>query len=166
MNIEGKVVWQVAAGNGKNTHYAKQCLQQDVIVFGPGQYGAWPDCEIPMRANGWTAMKVGIIRRFAEDISPGDIVVLRVGTQHIYGVGEVVGHYDWSEKFGNVQTWDLQHFRRVRWLWHRDGEPEEFPVYSLKFGNSVQRLISPVVRHWLESLDIPSDAYGRRLHTL
>lgn len=45
MNIEGKTLWQVAAGDGKNTHYAKQCLQQDIIVFGPGRYGAWPGCK-------------------------------------------------------------------------------------------------------------------------
>ena len=166
MDIEGKTIWQVAAGNGKDTHYAKQCLQQDVIVFGPGSYGAWPDCELPMRANGWTAMKAGIIRRFAEDVKPRDIVVLRVGTQNVYGVGEVVGNYGFSEAFRNVQGWDLQHFRRVRWLWHQDGEPETFPVHTLKFGSSVQHVISPVVRQWLETLEVPAEAYKRPLCAL
>ncbi len=166
MNIEGKNILQVAAGNGNNTHYAKQCLQQDVIIFGPGRYGAWPDCETPMRGNGWTATKAGIIRRFAEDIKPGDIVVLRVGTQHVYGVGEVVGDYGWSNLFSNVQGWDLQHFRRVRWLWLQEDEPEVFPVYSLKFGSSVQYLVSPVVRRWLEELDIPEEAYSRPMYAL
>jgi len=79
----------------------------------------------------WTVTKAGIIRRFAEDITPGDVVVLRVGTQHVYGVGEVVGDYGFSNLFSNVQGWDLQHYRRVRWLWHQDGEPEVFPVYTL-----------------------------------
>ncbi len=166
MDIENKAVWQIAAGNGKNTHYAKQCLQQDVIVFGPGRYGAWPDCEILMRAGGWTATKAGIIKRFAEDITQGDIIVLRVGTQKVYGVGEVVGDYNWSELFSDVQGWDLQHFRRVRWLWHQDGEPEVFPVYALKFGSSVQRLISPEVCHWLSLLDISQPAYERPLQAL
>ena len=40
----------------------------------------WPDCEVPMRANRWTANKAGTIERFAEDINAGDIVVLRAGT--------------------------------------------------------------------------------------
>lgn len=155
MNIVGKTIWQIAAGNGNTTHYAKLCLQNDVVVFGPGRYGAWPDCELPMRAAGWTATKAGIIRRFAEDVRSGDLVVLRVGTQQVYGVGEVVGDYGWSDLFADVQGWDLQHFRRVRWLWHLDGEPQTFPVYSLRFGSSVQRLISPVVRHWLEGLELP-----------
>jgi predicted Mrr-cat superfamily restriction endonuclease len=129
MNIEGKTLWQVAAGNGKNTHYAKQCLQQDVVVLGPGRYGAWPECKMPMLADTkaspmWTTTKAGIIKRFAEDIKPGDIVVLRVGTQYAYGVGEVVGNYGFSNQFSNVQGWDLQHYRRVRWLWHQDSEPE------------------------------------------
>ena len=166
MDIKGKTIWQVAAGNGKDTHYAKRCLDEDVIIFGPGRYGAWPDCEIPMRGNGWTATKAGIIRRFAEDIKPGDIVVLRVGTQQVFGVGEVVGKYGFSDQFSNVQGWDLQHYRRVRWLWHQGGEPKWFPVYSLKLGSSVQYLISPQVRHWLEGLNIPQEAYSAPLHEL
>ena len=166
MNIDGKTIWQIAAGNGKNTNYARQCLEQDVVVFGPGRYGPWPDCRLPMLAAGWTTLKAGIIRRFAEDIKPGDLVVLRVGTQQVYGVGEIVGPYGFSERFSNVQTWDLQHFRRVRWLWHQDSDPQPFPVYTLKLGSSVQYLTSPQVRRWLETLDIPADAYARPLATL
>lgn len=161
MKLDGRTIWQIAAGNGTTTHYAKLCLEQDVVVFGPGRYGAWPDCETPMRTAGWTAMKAGIIRRFAEDVQPGDVVVLRVGTQQVYGVGEIVGGYDWSERFGNVQEWDLQHYRRVHWLWHREDEPMTFPSYTLKFGSSVQHLTSPVVRSWLETLDVqPRDSPG------
>ena len=172
MNIEGKTIWQIAAGDsklrndGKPRNYAKECLQQGVVIFGPGRYGPWPDCEIPMRGDGWTATKAGIIKRFAEDMKPGDVVVLRVGTQHIYGVGEIVGDYDFNEAFANVQGWDLQHLRRVRWLWHQDGEPEVFPVYSLKVGSSVQYLISPIVRSWLEGLDVPEDAHNKPLPEL
>ena len=166
MKIDGTTIWQIAAGNGDETHYAQLCLEQDVVLYGPGQYGAWPSCERPMRDNGWTLTKAGIVKRFAEDIKAGDIVVLRVGTRNIYGVGEVVGNYQWNDLFSDVQGWNLQHVRRVRWLWHRDGKPEVFPVYSLKLGSSVQRLISPEVRRWLESLTIPKEAYDRPLHAL
>ena len=157
MNIAGKTIWQVAAGNGVK-NYTKRCLQQNVIIIGPGNHGAWPDCEKPMREAGVTSRGVGICRRFAEDMKPGDIVVLRVGTQQVYGVGELVGNYDWSDTFSNVQGWDLQHFRRVRWLWHENGEPKVFPVYTLNLGNSVQKLSSLGVRHWLEALNIPEVA--------
>lgn len=153
MDIQNNNVWQVAAGNG-NKNYTHQCLAQNVIVIGPGHYGAWPDCEKDMRKDGITERGIGIVRRFAEEMKPGDIVVLRIGTRQVYGVGEIISSYDWSETYKDVQGWDLQHFRRVRWLWHQNGEPKMFPVYSLKLGNSVQRLTSPEVRHWLHSLVI------------
>lgn len=153
MTIQDKNVWQVAAGNG-HKNYAEQCLAQNVIFIGPGHYGVWPECEQDMREDGISGRRIGIVRRFAEDMKTGDIVVLRVGTQQVYGVGEVAGSYGWSEAYKNVQGWDLQHFRRVRWLWHQTGEPKIFPVYSLKLGNSVQKLTSSEVCHWLHSLDI------------
>ena len=154
MDIEDKTIWQIAAGNGTETHYAKFCLEQNVVMFGPGRYGAWPGCKMPMLTGGWTSTKAGIIKRFAEDIKHDDIVVLRVGTQKVYGVGKIVGKYGFSERFSDVQGWDLQHFRQVSWLWHMNGEPELFPVYSLKLGSSVQHLKSPVVRRWLQGLDV------------
>ncbi len=166
MNIDGKTIWQVSAGDGKHTHFANLCLALDVVLLGPGRYGTWPECKQPMLADTktvWTTTKAGILKRFAEELKPGDLVVLRVGTQHIYGVGEVVGDYGFSQLFGKVQTWDLQHYRRVRWLWHQDGKPETFSVYSLKLGSSVQHLISPEVQHWLKTLDIPEEAHHRSL---
>lgn len=40
MNLLDKAVWQVAAGNGEQTHYAKTCLDHDVALVGPGRKGA------------------------------------------------------------------------------------------------------------------------------
>jgi len=167
MNIKDKTIWQVAAGNGSTTHYAELCLQRDVIMIGPGHCGPWPDCEKPLRNDNTSARRVGIIRRFAEQMKPGDIVVLRVGTQQVFGVGELVGDYDWSDDFGKIQTsksnqtWDLQHFRRVHWQWDQDGVPKTLPVYSLNFGNSVQKLTSSTVRDWLQSLEIEGESHAR-----
>ncbi len=152
MNIEGRTIWQVAVGNG-NKNYADQCLQENVIIIGPGHYGAWPDCREAMRKDGITSQRIGIVKRFAEELKLHDLVVLRVGTQEVYGLGEIVGSYDWSNNYKNVDGWDLQHFRQIHWLWHQDGKPKRFDVHTLKFGSSVQYLISPVVRRWLESLD-------------
>lgn len=135
-------------------NYAELCLKRNAVFIGPGNHGAWPDCETPLRQNGISARGVGIVRRFAEEMKPRDIVVLRIGTQQVYGVGEIVSGYDWSEDYKDVYGWDLQHCRRVRWLWHQEGKPKLFPVYSLNLGNSVQKLTSPEVRHWLHSLDV------------
>lgn len=101
MNIDGKSIWHIAAGNGEK-HYAKLCLDKEVIIVGTGNEGPWPECERALRSRE-TALKVGITRRFAEDIKQGDLVILRVGTQNVYGVGEVVRGYGWSDLFGNVQ---------------------------------------------------------------
>jgi hypothetical protein len=154
MDIERKTIWQVAAGHGKDTNYAGLCLEQGVILLGPGKYGPWPDCEQPMRADGWSATKAGMIRRFARVMAQGDMVVLRVGTQHVYGVGVVEGSYGWDARFADVHGQDLQHFRRVQWLWHKNGEPKTYAPHTLKFGSSVQYLISPQVRQWLQGLEL------------
>jgi len=156
----------VSAGNGEK-NYVEMCLRNDVIVVGPGREGAWPECEeLLLRDPQWTKLKMAMLRYFAEGIKPGDLIVLRMGTQSVYGVGEVVGPYSWKSVFGNVQGWDLQHTRRVRWLWQNATHPKTFPVYTLKFGSSVQHMISPKVFAWLTALDIPADAYARSLTPL
>lgn len=152
MDIAGKNLWQIAAGNGDNTHYAQQCLDAGVILVGPGKWGPWPDCEADMRAGGFSSFSVGKLRRFTDDIKVGDLVVLRVGTREVYGVGEVIGSYDWRKEFGNVQGWDLQHCRSVRGLWKANPSPKVFETYAMKFGSSVQRLISPQVQAWMKTL--------------
>ena len=168
MNTERKKIWQVAAGDGPR-HYAGLCLQNDVIVIGPGAEGPWPECEKKLLVKGRvTAQKMGMIRRFVQAVSPGDLIVLRVGTQTVYGVGEVVGPYMWVPDFWNVQTWDLQHTRRVRWLWQNFEHPKKFPPYSLKFGASLQEINSTQVQvlAWLKGLDVPAAAYSRPLALL
>ena len=166
MDIEKRCVWQVSAGDGKR-NYAELCLRNDVIIVGPGREGAWPECEeVLLMDPQWTKLKMAMLRYFAEGIKPGDLIVLRLGTQTVYGVGEVVERYSWNSLFSNVQGWDLQHTRRVRWLWQSETNPQLFPVHTLKFGSSVQRLISPEVFAWLAALNVPSEAYGRPLAPL
>lgn len=109
---------------------------------------------------------MGMLRRFSETIKPRDIIVLRIGTQNVYGVGEVVGPYLWDARFEDVQGWGLQHVRRVRWLWHKSGQPMTFPSYSLKLGSTVQTLDSPAVLAWLESLPVTDGEYARALRPL
>lgn len=98
-----------------------------MILSGSGAAGPWPDCAEALRSGrGLSSRKLADLRRFCEDVKEGDLVVLRVGTTDVYGVGEVVGDYLWHEEFGDVDGWDLQHVRRVRWLWKCGKEPQCF----------------------------------------
>jgi len=96
----------------------------------------------------------------------GDIVVLRLGTDKVHAVGQVVGPYEWHEEFGDVDGWDLQHIRRVRWLWHDLSNPKDFGTYGLKQGDTTQRLNEGPVTKWLSTLAILASAHKRSLTRL
>lgn len=102
------------------------------------------------------------LRRFCEEteMQQGDIVVLRIGTKEVYGVG-VCGEYSWCDEFNDVDGWNLGHARRVHWLWRYDDDgkdsPKDFDTYTMKLGDTTQRLDAPAVVSWLESLQIPDD---------
>ena len=162
MNINNKVIWQQAAGD-TDRDYSDLCLKWDVILNGPGYAGKWPECKLPLKKNHWSARKISDLRRFCEDVKEGDLIVLRLGTTDILGVGEVVGQYQWLEEFGDVDGWDLQHVRRVRWFWKGLNKPKKFPAYSLKLGDTTQKLDSKDVSEWIKSLDIPKETFGRNI---
>lgn len=162
MEIAGRTIWQQAAGD-TDRNYGHLCLKWDVILNGPGYAGPWPDCRAPLLNDGWTSKKCTGIGRFCDDMADGDLVVLRLGTSNILGVGEVVGDYEWKELFGDVDGWDLQHIRRVRWLWSSLEAPQEFNSYTMKLGDTTQLLSSEAVEQWLQSLEIPAGASNREL---
>lgn len=141
MNINNKVIWQQAAGD-TDRNYIETCLKWDVILNGPGNAGVFPDVKVILEENGASSKKITNLSRFAEKMKDGDVVVLRLGTNRIYGVGIIVGEYEWLEDFSDIDGWDLQHVRRVKWLWK---EKEKFPIYSLKLGDPTQRLDSELV---------------------
>jgi hypothetical protein len=156
MDISRCTVWQQASGD-TNRDYSALCLEWGVVLNGPGDYGAWPECAAAM-ADVVSPRKVSDLRRFAEDVKDGDIVVLRMGTSSVLGVGRIVGGYEWHPEFGDIDGWDIQHVRRVRWLWRSDLNPVRFDTYALKLGDTTQRLGEGAVLDWLKSLDAPSDA--------
>lgn len=156
--VTGRQLWQHAAGD-TNRHYVETCLKWDVILNGPGYAGAWPACIDVLREDGWTKKKITGLKRFAEGMKHGDLVVLRVGTSEVYGVGEIVGPYLWHEMFSDIDGWNLEHVRRVRWLW-KSVTPKRFPTYTVKQGDTTQRLTSKVVIDWMETLDV-QDSVGR-----
>ena len=49
MDLEGKAVWQVAAGDTDRS-YHDLCLRWGVILFGPGYQGVWPECAFAVLA--------------------------------------------------------------------------------------------------------------------
>ncbi|HRT96944.1 MAG TPA: hypothetical protein P5532_21200 [Planctomycetota bacterium] len=165
MDTTGKSTWQQAAGD-TDRDYGDLCLKWDVILNGPGYAGPWPDCVKRLGEDGWSARKLTILKRFCEQAKDGDLVVLRRGTSTVLAVGRIVGPYLWRDEFGDVDGWDLQHVRRVRWLWKHGGKPKEFPIYTLKQGDTTQRLNPGPVLDWLQSLQISEADLGRPLTDL
>jgi hypothetical protein len=150
-------IWQHCAGD-TNRNCADVCLEWGVILNGPGHTGPWSVGQEGLRAAGWSGRKLADLRRFAEEMQNGDLVVLRIGTSEVRGVGRVVGEYEWSDAFGDVAGWDLQHFRRVHWLWKFGDSEQAFQSYALKPGDTTQRLTSGPVYEWVQSLDVPVES--------
>jgi len=166
MDTSKKNIWQQACGD-TDRNYSDICLKWDVILNGPGYAGPYPECDDKLRKDNCSSRKVTDLKRFAVDMKDGDIVVLRLGTSNVFGVGEIVGHYEWLEEFSDIDGWDLQHVRRVKWLWKYKNNPQTFPTYSLKQGDTTQILDpSSVVINWLNNLKIEKSGYERELIAL
>lgn len=153
MEITGEQIWQVAAGD-TNRNYADMLVYWDVIVDGPGEVGPWQENKKELTE------KKRDLKRFCEEMKEGDTVLLRMGTSDVLAVGHVVGPYQWLDDFGDVDGWDLQHVRRVKWMWKKcGGNPPLFEPYTLKWGDTVQPVsMSPVLKEWLQDLqpNLPS----------
>jgi len=102
----GTSIWQISAGPA-NRAYADVFLKYGVTLIGPGDSGPWR----PERDEADDA-----VRRFAAEVQMGDIVLLRTGAASICAVGLVASHYLYLPQFDDVNGWDLQHARRVRWF--------------------------------------------------
>jgi hypothetical protein len=103
-----RAVWQVSAGPALRS-YAEVFLSYGVALIGPGDAGPWR----PERDD--TAFEGSFVRRFASELAVGDCVLLRTGLATIAAVGLVCGDYQYINAFDDVNGWDLQHARRVRW---------------------------------------------------
>jgi len=166
MDIEGNRLWQQAAGD-TNRDYVELCTKFDVILNGPGQHGAWPGCREALRDRAKIGgKKLADLERFCQKMKSGDLVVLRLGTSEVHAVGEIIGDYLHHPEFGDVDGWDLEHVRRVRWLWKANGRPKRFKAYSLKLGDTTQLLDDGDVKNWLKVLPVSVDAKNRPLAAL
>lgn len=154
--LSNRVYWQQGGGDGDRV-YCDLCFQYGVIINGPAHDGKLDDqVEQRMKDSGISTKKITDLKRFCFEIKDGDIVVLRVGTGEVHGVGVVVDDYGWNNIFSDVDGWDMQHYRRVRWLWKVDADttPETFERYTLKLGDTTQKLISTEVKNWVDKLGL------------
>lgn len=117
MAVSARTVWQVSAGPASRS-YADVLLKYGVALIGPGDAGAWTPDRDDNEFEG------GFVRRFASEIAVGDAILLRTGLTTIAAVGLVASDYLYLNAFDDVNGWDLQHGRRVRWC--RLPEPHAF----------------------------------------
>jgi hypothetical protein len=69
-------VWQVSAGPAARS-YADVLLSYGVALVGPGDAGPWTPARDDNEFEG------GFVRRFASEISEGDILIMRTGTSTV-----------------------------------------------------------------------------------
>ena len=122
-------IWQVSAGPAARS-YADQFLNHGVALIGPGDAGPWR----PDRSG--EEFEGGFVRRFAAELRTGDVLLLRTGLSTIRAVGLVASDYQYLRQFDDVNGWDLQHGRRVRWC----PLPEPYDFGERVFGANPPRL--------------------------
>ncbi len=114
-------IWQLSGGPASRS-YAEVFVRYGVGLVGPGDPGPWDAERSDEDYDG------SFVRRFASEMQVGDVVLLRTGLSKIRAVGVVAGEYEYLNQFDDVNGWDLQHARRIRWC--------ELPV-EYEFGSSV-----------------------------
>ncbi len=117
-------IWQVSAGSTDRS-YADVFVNNGVALIGPGDSGPWRAERSDEDFEG------GWVRRFADELRTGDVLLLRTGRKTIQAVGVVASDYQYLPQFDDVNGWDLQHARRV--CWRPLPEPHDFgvPVFGM-----------------------------------
>ena len=132
----GRKVWQLGTGDPARSYWPYM-QANEVALIGPGDAGKYPDPRYDDEPA---------VRHFAE-APTGDIVVARRGSREALGIG-VLGPYKWSTAFDDVEGWNLQHYRRVRW-WEPPDGPKQFK--GRPFARSRFTVChSPEVDQWVE----------------
>lgn len=130
MNEEIKrIVWQISGGPTSRS-YVDVFLKYGVGLIGPGAAGEWKSERDDEEFEG------GFVRRFANEVKIGDVFLLRTSISKIAAIGLVASDYQYLNQFDDVNGWDLQHTRRVRWC----RLPEEYDFGKAVFGGNPSRL--------------------------
>jgi hypothetical protein len=102
-------IWQIGAG-GRERAYCDLFLRHSVVLIGPGYSGKWTPGKSDDDFEG------PFVRRFAQDVKRGHVLVAREGGSRIRAVGLVASdEYLYLDEFADVKGWDLRHAKRVRW---------------------------------------------------
>jgi hypothetical protein len=109
--------------------YTETFLKYSVALLGPGWAGLWT----PESKDG--EFEGSYIRRFASEAKVGDVFVLRNGTRTIIAIGLLAAAYSFEHAFDDVNGWELQHARRVRWC----RLPQEHRFVRAVFGGNPAR---------------------------
>ncbi len=130
MNIEGKTIWQHAAGDRDHRH--------DDICFE------------------WNVILSGGERHLKNEMKEGDIVVLKLGRTTLLAIG-ILGKYEYCAEFDDIDGWSLGHTRRVSWLWKAD-EPETYEDWTFQMGttqrlNKRSRIVNERIKPELAGID-------------
>ncbi len=142
-----RTVWQLAGGPASRM-FADVFLKYGVGLIGPGDAGPWTPERDDNEFDG------GFVRRFSSEVNVGDAFLLRTGMSTICAVGMVASEYMYLNQFDDVNGWDLQHGRRVRW----GRLPQEYTFGSSVFGANPTRFS----RTWNEEV---LDYANRFLHS-
>lgn len=140
-------IWQIAGGP-TNRSYVDKFLSYGVGLIGPGDAGAW-NVERSDKEFGGTA-----VRRFATLPQIGDIVLLRTGNSVVKAVGLIASDYQYLQQFDDVNGWDLQHARRIRWCplpQAHDFGQSLFGANPRRFGNVNRAEVVDFARRFVNS---------------
>lgn len=152
MTDSGFAVWQISGGPTSRA-YAEVFLRHGVALIGPGDAGAWR----PERDD--DEFEGGFVRRFASELKAGDALLLRTGIATVTAVGLVASDYMYVNAFDDVNGWDLQHARRVRWCrlpaMHAFADaafganpPRSSRVWNQEVVNFAERFLKSPPKHW------------------
>lgn len=104
------IYWQIGCGSG-GRDFNQVCLDFGVALVGPGDIGNYYEHREAYAEWQEAEDKVGRLARMKK----GERIVLRKGKKAIKAVGEIIGEYDYSNQFSDIDGWDLQHFVKVKW---------------------------------------------------
>lgn len=121
-------IWQLSGGPSSRS-FADVFTRHGVGLLGPGDPGPWTAERSDEDYEG------SFVRRFASEVAAGDIVLLRTGLSKVRAVGVVAGEYQYLNQFDDVNGWDLQHARRIRW----SSLPSEYDFGASVFGANPPR---------------------------
>lgn len=100
--------WQVSGGP-VNRSYVDHLIRHGVVLIAPGDAGPWHSGRSDQEFDD------AAVRWLATELRTNDVLLLRTGLTTVRAIGLVASEYLYLPQFDDVNGFDLQHGRRVRW---------------------------------------------------